>query len=148
MPLNTIFTLEIAFFSNLKHAKLQSFLPIRLNHNGLSGETKTSKCLDPHPTESYQCFSVFLAVLLSIYLSVSLAFLSGMAHYLTRIFKNWQSPFSRKIYFNIYFFILILYIYIHWNILSLVFPGNNPKLKHKLLLMFHHQSHIWQNFGY
>ena len=39
------FLLEIAFSSNLRFAKLQSFLSIRLNRNGLSGDTKISKFL-------------------------------------------------------------------------------------------------------
>ena len=34
-----------------------------------------------------------------------------------------------------------------WKILSLVFLGNNLKWKVILLLMFLHQSHIWQNSG-
>ena len=33
------------------------------------------------------------------------------------------------------------------KILSLVFPGNNQKLKIILLFILHHQSHICQNFG-
>ena len=32
--LNALFLLEIAFFSNLQYAKLQKFLPIRVNHSG------------------------------------------------------------------------------------------------------------------
>ena len=31
--------------------------------------------------------------------------------------------------------------------MSLVFPRNNTKWKLTLLLIFHHQSHIWQNSG-
>ena len=34
-----------------------------------------------------------------------------------------------------------------WKILSLVFLGINLKWKLILLLMFHHQSHIWRNSG-
>ena len=68
------FTLEIAFFSNLHHEKLQDFLPIRLNHSGLSGETKASKFLDPGPTEAP------IKSPLSVCPSVSSAFLSGMTH--------------------------------------------------------------------
>ena len=37
--------------------------------------------------------------------------------------------------------------WIFWKILSLVFLGNNLKRKLILLLIFHDQSHIWQNFG-
>ena len=33
------------FFSNLQHAKLQNFRPIRLNHSGPSGAAKKSKFL-------------------------------------------------------------------------------------------------------
>ena len=36
---------------------------------------------------------------------------------------------------------------IFWKILSLVFIGNNLKWKLILLLIFHCQSHIWQNSG-
>ena len=39
------------------------------------------------------------------------------------------------------------FFFIFWNILSLVFPGNNPKWKLILLLIFYNQSHIWQNSG-
>ena len=34
---------------------------------------------------------------------------------------------------------------VFWKILSLVFLGNNLKWKLILLLIFQHQSHIWQN---
>ena len=33
------------FSSNLQHAKLQNFLPIRFNHSGLPGDTNKSKFL-------------------------------------------------------------------------------------------------------
>ena len=35
--------MEIAFASNIWHAKFQNFLPLRPNYDGPSGETKTSK---------------------------------------------------------------------------------------------------------
>ena len=34
--------MKIAFSSNLQHAQSQNFLPIKLNHSGLLGETKTN----------------------------------------------------------------------------------------------------------
>ena len=37
--------MEIAFSSNLQYAKLQNFLPIRLNHSAPSEDTKISKFL-------------------------------------------------------------------------------------------------------
>ena len=42
---NSLILLEIVFSSNLKYAKLQNVLPIKLNHSGPSGDTKTSKFL-------------------------------------------------------------------------------------------------------
>ena len=36
---------QIVFSSNLEHAKLQKFLPMRLSHGSFSGKTKTSKFL-------------------------------------------------------------------------------------------------------
>ena len=56
------------------------------------------------------------------------------------ISKSWHSLFSRKTHFcpNLSFF------WIFWKNLSLVCPGNNLKWR-LILLIFHHQSHIWQN---
>ena len=39
------------------------------------------------------------------------------------------------------------FFWIFWNIFLLVFPGNNPKWKLVLLLIFYCQSHIWKNSG-
>ena len=39
------------------------------------------------------------------------------------------------------------FLWIFWKILSLIFLGNNLKWKLLLLLIFQHQSHIWQNSG-
>ena len=33
------------------------------------------------------------------------------------------------------------------EVLSVVFPGNDLRWNLILLLIFHYQSHIWQNFG-
>lgn len=41
VPLIALFALKIAFSGNLQHAKYQNFLPIRVNHGGPSGATKT-----------------------------------------------------------------------------------------------------------
>ena len=84
--------------------------PIRYDVNMASGETKTSKCLDPRPTESYQRLSVSLPVCPSVRLSVqhfSQEWLISSLEYL----KTDRAPFSRKIHVDNYFFILILYIY-------------------------------------
>ena len=82
------FTLEIAFLSNLQHAKLQNFLLTKLNHSGLSVEIKTSRFLDPSPTEGPIKSS------LSVCRSVISAFFSGVTHQFFLIFcmmvDNWN----------------------------------------------------------
>ena len=71
--------------------------------------------------------------------------------YVIGIFKNWQSPFFQENSFfpkfgqNLPQMIKKCFWGVFWKILSLVFLGNN--LKVVLLLIFHHQSHIWQNSG-
>ena len=45
-------------FQHLQYAKLQNFLPIRLNHSGPSGETKTSKFL-PYNFSRYNFEKLF-----------------------------------------------------------------------------------------
>ena len=91
----------------------KTFLPIRLNHSGFSGETKMNKCLDSHPMEYYQHLSVCLTFHMSIYLSVSTAFFSGIAHKLIRIFKNLQSPsFQENSFWYLFFHFSIIYLFI------------------------------------
>ena len=69
------------------------------------------------------------------------------------IFKSWQCPFFRKnnFYPNLSKegpkWIQNRFFLIFWKILSSVFLWNNLQWKIILLLMFHHQSHSWQNSG-
>ena len=58
-----------------------------------------------------------------------------------------DSPFFQKNSFLPKFGSEIAFFWIFWKILLLVFLGNNLKWKLILLLMFLHQSHIWQNSG-
>ena len=103
------------------------------------------------------CLSVCLCIhQFSIFLRNDTLFFSDFwrdGREIIRIFKNWLSLFSRKTNFcqiwtkrdqngpKICFF------FIFWKILPLVFLGSNLEWKIILLLIFHHQSHIWQNSG-
>ena len=70
------------------------------------------------------------------------------------IFKNWQRLFFEE---NSFFLQIWAeraqsgatcrynFFQAFWKILSSVFPRNNLKWKLILLLIFHYQSHIWQN---
>ena len=114
--------------------KLKNFLPIMLNHSGLSGETKTSKCWNPVLRSPISiCLPASLSDCLSIGLSIwnfSQEWVISSLEYL----KTDRALFSWKTHSNIYFFILI-FICIDWNMLPLVFYGNNPKWKLILLLI-------------
>ena len=66
------------------------------------------------------------------------------------VVDNWNiqkltESFSRKIHFA-QKWPQDSFFWIFWKISSLVFPGNNLKWK-LLLLIFHHQSHVWQSSG-
>ena len=93
--------------------------------------------------------------------SISSAFFSGMAvsFFLIfgtmvkiGIFKNWRGLFSGKLIFAQIWakgpkWSQIKVFWVFWKILSLIFLGNDLKWKLILWLIFHHQSHIWQNCG-
>ena len=77
---------------------------------------------------------------------------SSLVFFLLILKADW-AHFSRKIHFwpNLSKWTQKVpkevFFYFFWNILSLDLLGSNLKWKLILLLIFHHQSHIWQNSG-
>ena len=66
------------------------------------------------------------------YLRTGITFFSRRIHFPTFVQKGPKLP-QNRVFWTI------------WKILPLIFPGNNLKWKLILLLIFHNQSHIWQN---
>ena len=70
------------------------------------------------------------------YLKPDRALLSRKIHFCPNLGKKGPKCPQKRVFFETFF----------WNILWLVILGNNLKWKLILLLIFHHQSLIWQNF--
>ena len=110
--------------------------------------------MDPRPTKGpiKSTLSVCLSVCLSVRFPFQhfpwvISFLWFLAQlWIIEIFKNWQSPFFQENSF----FAQIWTERVFWNfwkVLQFFFGENNLKRKLILLLIFNHQSHIWQNSG-